>query len=63
MLDFIPENLQTILIVVVLALLFLAVMKNNKRNQSKMRDRKRRSFRADYFERKNQRDQGNNSSN
>lgn len=55
MLDFIPENLQTILIVVVLALLFLAVMKNNKRNQSKMRDRKRRSFRADYFERKNQR--------
>ena len=55
MLDFFPENLQTILIVVVLAVLFLAVVANNKRNQTKMRDRKKRSFRADYLERKKNR--------
>lgn len=55
MLDFFPENLQTILIVVVLAILFLAVVANNKRNQTKMRDRKKRSFRADYLERKKNR--------
>ena len=52
MLDFIPENLQSILIVVILAVLFLAVMANNKRNQSKLRKHRKRSFKADYIERK-----------
>lgn len=52
MLDFIPENLQSILIVVGLAVLFLAVMANNKRNQSKLRKHRKRSFKADYTERK-----------
>ncbi|MGO4911470.1 MULTISPECIES: hypothetical protein [unclassified Leeuwenhoekiella] len=56
MLDFIPENLQTIIIVVVLAILFLGVVKNNKRNQRKMRDRKKRNFRAEYFDRKKERE-------
>ncbi|MFD2826911.1 hypothetical protein ACFSYG_10515 [Leeuwenhoekiella polynyae] len=52
MLDFIPENLQCIIIVIVLAVLFLAVMANNKRNQSKLRKHRKRSFKADYIERK-----------
>lgn len=52
MLDFIPENLQSLIIVIVLAVLFLAVMANNKRNQSKLRKHRKRSFKADYIERK-----------
>ena len=48
MLDFIPDNFQSILIIVVLAVLFLAVMANNKRNQSKLRDRRKRNFKTDY---------------
>ena len=52
MLDFIPENLQSIIIVIVLAVLFLGVMANNKRNQSKLRKHRKRSFKADYIERK-----------
>ena len=55
MLDFIPESLQTILIVIVLAVLFLAVVANNKRNTGKLRERKKRNFRTDYLERKKER--------
>jgi len=56
MLDFIPDNLQSILIIVVLAMLFLAVMANNKRNQSKLRDRRKRNFKTDYFNLKKERE-------
>ncbi|HCQ77465.1 MULTISPECIES: hypothetical protein [Leeuwenhoekiella] len=56
MLDFIPDNLQSILIIVVLAVLFLAVMANNKRNQSKLRDRRKRNFKTDYFNLKKERE-------
>jgi len=56
MLDFIPDNLQSILIIVVSAVLFLAVMANNKRNQSKLRDRRKRNFKTDYFNLKKERE-------
>lgn len=56
MLDFIPDNLQSILIIVVLAVLFLAVMANNKRNQSILRDRRKRNFKTDYFNLKKERE-------
>ncbi|EAQ47985.1 MULTISPECIES: hypothetical protein [Leeuwenhoekiella] len=61
MLDFIPDNFQSILIIVVLAVLFLAVMANNKRNQSKLRDRRKRNFKTDYFKLKNEREKESNS--
>ena len=61
MLDFIPDNLQSILIIVVLAVLFLAVMANNQRNQSKLRDRRKRNFKTDYFKLKNEREKESNS--
>ncbi len=56
MFDFIPENLQPILIIVILAVLFFVVMANNRKNQSKLRDHKKRNFRADYNRRKAERD-------
>ena len=56
MFDFIPENLQPILIIVILAVLFFAVMANNRKNQSKLRDHKKRNFRADYQRRKAERE-------
>ncbi len=56
MFDLIPENLQPILIIVILAVLFFVVMANNRKNQSKLRDHKKRNFRADYNRRKAERD-------
>lgn len=56
MFDFIPENLQPILIIVILAVLFFVVMANNRKNQSKLRDHKKRNFRADYNRRKAERE-------
>lgn len=56
MFDFIPENLQPILIIVILAVLFFVVMANNRKNQSKLRDHKKRNFRADYNRRKTERE-------
>ena len=56
MFDFIPENLQPILIIIILAVLFFAVMANNRKNQSKLRDHKKRNFRADYQRRKAERE-------
>ncbi|MAW97128.1 MULTISPECIES: hypothetical protein [unclassified Leeuwenhoekiella] len=56
MFDFIPESLQPILIIVVLAVLFFAVMANNRKNQSKLREHRKRNFRADYTRRKAERE-------
>ena len=57
MFDFIPESLQPVLIIVILAVLFFAVMANNRKNQSKLREHKKRNFRADYQKRKAERKQ------
>ena len=62
MFDFIPESLQPFVIIVVLAVLFLAVLANNKKNQSKLREHKKRNFRADYNKRKEERNQKNSDS-
>ena len=43
---------QIVLLFVGIAILFLAVFSNSKKNKSKLYDRKRRSFRDNYYDRK-----------
>jgi len=50
--DSLSQEMQLILVVVGIAILLLAVFANNKRNQGKLRERKRKSFKQSYNERK-----------
>jgi len=43
---------QIVALFVGIAILFLLVFSNNKRNKGKLYDRKRRSFRENYYTRK-----------
>lgn len=52
MFDAIPEEYKLIIIVGVLAVLCFFVMANNRRNQSRMRDRRGRDFKTNYMERR-----------
>ncbi|MAQ40103.1 hypothetical protein [Mesonia oceanica] len=56
MLENLSEQTQLILIVVLLAILFFAVLKNNKRNKEKRYDRKSRNFRENIYKKKKERD-------
>ncbi|MCV6628322.1 MAG: hypothetical protein OIF50_00530 [Flavobacteriaceae bacterium] len=47
--------METVLYIVGLAVLFLIVFFNNKRNVGKLRDRKRRDFKGHYENKKKQR--------
>jgi hypothetical protein len=50
MLDSLPEETQLVLVFIAIAVLFLIVMHNNRRNRSKRYDRK--GFRSGYYEKK-----------
>lgn len=56
MLENLSEQTQLILIVALLAILFFAVLKNNKRNREKRYDRKSRNFRENFYEKKKEKD-------
>ncbi len=50
--DSLSPTTQIFVIFIGLAVLFLAVFSNNKKNKGKLYDRKRRSFRDNYYTRK-----------
>ncbi|WP_192901725.1 hypothetical protein [Psychroflexus aestuariivivens] len=52
MLEELSPEMQFILIIVGLAVLFLLVFWNNKRNKSKRFDRDKRNFRKNFYEKK-----------
>lgn len=52
MFDSLPVVTQFVLIVIGIALLFLYVFSNSKKNKEKLYKRKRRDFRKNYYERK-----------
>jgi len=55
-LDSLSETTQVILLMVVLGLLFLLVMANNKKNKNKFQNRRGRSFRENVKNKRKQRD-------
>ena len=61
MLDNISEKTQLILVIIALALLFFAVVKNNNRNKEKRYDRKSRNFRQNFYEKRKEKDSPDNS--
>ena len=50
--DSLSPTAQIFIIFIAIAILYLAVFSNNKRNKCKLYDRKRRSFRDNYYDRK-----------
>lgn len=57
MLENISEKTQLIITIIVLAVLFFAVVKNNTRNKEKRYDRKSRNFRKNFYDRRKQQNQ------
>ncbi|PKV52311.1 hypothetical protein ATE84_4422 [Aquimarina sp. MAR_2010_214] len=55
MLDTLSEETQLILMIIVIAILFVAVSWNTKRNKNKLYDRDKRNFRQNYQKRKKKR--------
>ncbi|MFN2261441.1 MAG: hypothetical protein ABR595_05200 [Psychroflexus sp.] len=57
MLEKLSPEMQFILVIVGLAILFLLVLLNNKRNKKKRFDRDKRNFRRNFYDKKqNQKD-------
>ena len=52
MFNSLSHETQSILMIIGIALLFLIVMANNRKNRTKNSDRRRRNFREGYEERK-----------
>ncbi|WP_199729941.1 hypothetical protein [Aquimarina sp. AD10] len=52
MFDSLSEEIQLILMVVGIAILFIAVSWNTKRNKNKLYGRKKRNFKKNYFDKK-----------
>lgn len=52
MLDTLSEETQLILLVIGIAILFLLVSWNHKRNKNKLYDRDKRNFRKNYLKKK-----------
>lgn len=52
MLEQFSPDIQFILVIVGIAVLFLLVLFNNKRNKRKRYDRKHRNFRQNFYEKK-----------
>jgi hypothetical protein len=52
MLEQLSPDTQFILVIVILAVLFLAVFLNNKSNKRKRYDRKNRDFRKNFYDKK-----------
>ena len=52
MFNAVPEEYKLVIIVVVLGVLCFMVIKNNSRNQSKLRGRRGRDFKTNYYQRK-----------
>ena len=50
---------ETLLYLGLIAVLFVLVMMNNRRNQSRMRDRRNRRFRTNYMEKKRESEKNN----
>ena len=50
--DSLSPTTQIVALFVGIAILFLLVFSNNKRNKGKLYDRKRRSFRSNYYDKK-----------
>lgn len=57
MLENISEKTQLIITIIVLAVLFFAVVKNNTRNKEKRYDRKSRDFRKNFYDRRKEQNQ------
>lgn len=51
-LNSLSPSTQIVVLFIGIAILFLFVFSNNKRNKGKLYDRKRRSFRDNYYNRK-----------
>ncbi|WP_167571735.1 MULTISPECIES: hypothetical protein [Aquimarina] len=52
MLDALSEETQLILVVIIIAVLFIIISWNTKRNKSKLYDRDKRNFRKNYLKKK-----------
>ncbi len=52
MFDSLSEETQLILMIVGMAVLFILVSWNTKRNKNKLYDRRKRSFKKNYFDKK-----------
>lgn len=55
MFDFLSEETQLILLVIAIAILFIVVMWNTKRNKQKLYNREQRQFRKNYLKKKKKR--------
>ncbi len=52
MLDSLSEEMQLVISVIGIAVLFVLVLWNSKRNKNKLYDRDQRDFRKNYFKKK-----------
>ncbi len=50
--DALSEETQLILVIIIIAILFIVISWNNKRNKSKLYNRDKRNFRKNYLKKK-----------
>ena len=57
MLEQFSTDMQFIIVIIAIAILFFLVLFNNKRNRQKRYDRKNRNFRRNFYEKKKNKDE------